>query len=179
MKGIGGALAPALVAVLGLGLASSAAADTFAGKRISALGVGPVRFGMDPEQASGALGTRLRIEPGVNGCGWWTTPGAKYRLQLLSLGGGRHLALAFAYGSERTTHGVRLGDPVKKLRRRYRHQLHTGTAPNYLGAADAFLFADRRKDGRTYTIMFAIDHGAVAGITAGPARIVRKFGECA
>lgn len=179
MKRVACALAPTIVAVLALGLVSSATADTFAGKRISARGVGPVRFGMDPEQASIALGAPLRIEPGINGCGWWTTPGARYRLQLLSLDGSRRLTLAFAYGSMRTTHGVKVGDTAKKLRRRYRHQLHRGTAPNYLGTADAFLFADRPRRGRTYTIMFAIDHGAVVGISAGVKRLVRGFGECA
>lgn len=176
MKGIAVALAATVVA----GLApAAAAADTFAGKRISALGVGPVRFGMDAEQASAALGTHLRIEPGINGCGWWTTPGARHRLQLLSLDASRRLTLAFAYGGERTTHGVKVGDTEKKLRRRYRHQLHRGSAPGYLGTADSFLFADRRRGGRTYTIMFAIDHGTVSGISAGPKRVVREFGECA
>jgi hypothetical protein len=168
--------------VLTLAAASPAAsAEGLAGARLSPLGLGPVRVGMTPEQASQAAGITFDVgAPDEHGCVDWPTPGlAPYSAQLLSFAGDRTLGLVLLMNRRvATTRGVRLGDSVRKLRRRYRHHLRHGSTAS-LGGGSEFLFYDRRRNGVTYTLEFGLYKGKVSAMTAATRHTIKTFGECA
>ena len=161
--------------------ASSAAAEApgLRRARLSAAGLGRLRFGMTPAQASRALHVRVEVASHTYACGFWSTPGLRPgAVQLVSFGTAERLTVAWAGPGLRTTRGVTIGDSAEKLHRRYPRGLHQGTAED-LGGSDDHLFFDRREGGRTYTLMFSMYRDRVSGISAGLKRVVSTLGECA
>lgn len=145
--------------------------------RLSPAGVGPVRFGMDAQQASAALGAEVEVDPGVGGCSFWTVPGFATGAQMIALHG------RLAYGEiyrrgPKTTRGITVGDGINRLRHRYRGRLHGGRSGS-LGAAEARLFASEVRGDATYELEFDIWHKRVSHISAGTWRTIETFGECA
>jgi hypothetical protein len=170
-----------LAAAVALLLASSdvAAASGLKGARLSPVGLGALRFGMTPAQASSALGTSIGVQSHTYACGFWSTPGLpRGAVSLISFGKAEHLTVAWAGPKLRTTRGIAIGDRAAKLHRKYPHGLRHGKAED-LGGADDHLFFDRRRGGKTYTLMFSMYRGRVSGISAGLKHTVRSLGECA
>lgn len=157
---------------------SGAAAAGLAGAHVSALGIGPLRFGMTPRQASSALGSNVRVLSHTYTCGFWNTPGLpRGRLSLVSFGADERLTLAWPGPGLRTTRGIKVGDSLQKLHRRYRH-LKKESAED-LGVHDEDLFADQISKGKVYTLMFSIYQRKVTFMSAGLKDTVRNLGECA
>ena len=77
-----------------------------------------------------------------------------------------------------TTRGVRVGDSLERLRRRYHGRLRHGRSGS-LGYAQSRLFTDQRRDGTTYTLQFDIANGKVEFISAATHHTIETFGECA
>jgi hypothetical protein len=133
--------------------------------RLSPSGLGPIRFGMKPAQASRALGRRVSVEDGIYRCRFWQVPGVPRATQLIALNGRLATILVSQRGTA-TTRGVKVGDGLKRLRRRYRGRLHGGRSAS-LSGADRRLFASKREKGR------------IAFINAGTRHVIETFGECA
>ena len=167
----------AIAVAIGLTVTPAAAGAGFAGARLSALGIGPVRFGMTPRQAAAALGAHVRVSSHVYACGFWAFPGLRSdTVQLVSLGAAERLALAWAGPRVRTTRGITIGDSLARLRARYT-DLKREQAED-LGLHDEDLFSDRVSGGLRYTLMFSIYHRRVTFITAGRKTTVKGLGEC-
>jgi hypothetical protein len=160
-----------------LAAAPPAGAAGFAGARLSALGIGPVRFGMTPSQAGAALGAHVRVSSHAYACGFWAFPGLRSdTVQLVSLGPAERLAIAWAGPKVRTTRGITIGDSLPRLRARY-PDLKREQAED-LGLHDEDLFSDRVSGGLRYTLMFSIYRRRVTFITAGRKTTVQGLGEC-
>ncbi|HTR75089.1 MAG TPA: hypothetical protein VMH33_07495 [Solirubrobacterales bacterium] len=156
---------------------SGAAAARPPSLRLSPAALGPVRFGMDARQASAALGAQVEVDPGINGCNFWTLPGFSNGAQTIALHG--RLAYAEIYRrGPKTTRGITVGDGISRLRHRYRGRLHGGRSGS-LGAAENRLFASEVRGGATYELEFDIWHTRVIHISAGTRRTIETFGECA
>jgi hypothetical protein len=142
--------------------------------RLSPEGLGPVHFGMDVDQAEAALGSPVGVDPGINGCTFWTLPGGA---QGIAFGGQLGYISLFRRGAK-TSRGIEVGDGLTRLRHRYRGELHKGRSAS-LGAAHLRLFSSSRTGGATYELEFDIVHGKVAFISAGTRHTIETFGECA
>src|ERR1700761_1626734 len=70
--------------------------------RLSPEGIGPVRFGMNVDQAEAALGSPVDAEPGINDCTFWTFPGGA---QGIAFGGRLGYISLFRRGTK-TTRGI-------------------------------------------------------------------------
>jgi hypothetical protein len=164
------------VALVALVFSATTADATGAGRapRLSPEGLGPVHFGMDVGQAEAALGSSVEVDPGINGCSFWTLPGGA---QATALGGRLAYILVFEPGTK-TTRGIGVRDGLTRLRHRYRGHLHRGRSAS-LGAADLRLFANKRRGDTTYELEFDIVGGRVAFIGAGTRHTIETFGECA
>ena len=142
--------------------------------RLSPEGIGPVRFGMNVDQAEAALGSPVDAEPGINDCTFWTFPGGA---QGIAFGGRLGYISLFRRGTK-TTRGIEVGDGLTRLRHRYRGSLHKGRSAS-LGAADLRLFASSRHGGATYELEFDIVDDKIVFISAGTRHTIETFGECA
>jgi hypothetical protein len=178
---------------LTLALSTACSADSFAAHSLSAAtsgkflrkqkalklspsGLGPIRFGMKPAQASRALGARISVEDGIYSCTFWKIPGTRRGAQVIAL----KVRLAYVLLYERgiaTTRGVKVGDSLSRLRRRYRGKLHRGRSAS-LSGADRRLFVSKHENGTTYELEFDIDGGHIAFISAATRHVLETFGEC-
>lgn len=145
--------------------------------RLSPEGLGPMRFGMDSSQASKALEASVDVEPGINGCSFWTMPGLEQGAQVIALQGRLAYVLLYQRG-QRTTRGIEVGDGFDRLRHRYRGNLHHGRSAS-LSGANLRLFVTEHSGGASYELEFDIVNGRVAFISAGTKRTIETFGECA
>jgi hypothetical protein len=168
--------ATTLVVLVASMLLATSVASGAAGRasRLSPEGLGPVRFGMDVDQAEAALGSPVLAEPGINDCTFWTFSGGA---QGIAFGGRLGYISLFRRGTK-TTRGIEVGDDLTRLRHRYRGKLHKGRSAS-LGAADLRLFASSHHKGATYELEFDIVGGKVAFISAGTRHTIETFGECA
>jgi hypothetical protein len=156
---------------------SEAAVAQAAPLRLAPSGFGPVRFGMDAQQASTALGAQVEVDPGINGCSFWSLPGLSKAAQMIAFHGRLGYAEIYRRGP-RTTRGITVGDGINRLRHRYRGRLHGGRSGS-LGAAESRLFATEHKGSATYELEFDIWHARVSHISAGTRGTIETFGECA
>lgn len=145
--------------------------------RLSPFGLGAAHFGMDAVAAERALGQPISVEDGINDCSFWTLPGAEASGQLIARQRRLSYILLFKRGAA-TTRGVRVGDGLNRLRRRYRGKLHRGRTAS-LGYAELRLFVTKHEHGVAYEIEFDIAHRRVAFISAGAKHVIETFGECA
>lgn len=143
---------------------------------LSPSGFGAAHFGMNLRQAEGALGRAISVEPSINGCSFWTVPGSR-GIQLLALNGSLAYALIYERGVA-TTRGIKVGDGLDRLRRRYGGKLHRGRSAS-LSGADKRLFVSEHDGGTTYELEFDIANGRVAFISAATRHVIETFGECA
>jgi len=160
-----------LVSLLAVLPATSSAA---AAPRLSPEGFGPVHFGMNIHQAEAALGDPIEVDPGINGCSFWTLPGDLSGTAF----GGRLGYILLSEPGPRTTRNIEVGDGLARLRHRYRGRLHKGRSAS-LGAADLRLFNSESGGGAVYELEFNIVGGKVAFISAGTRHTIETFGECA
>lgn len=166
-------IAAALV-LLAFFTTSAGAAAATGPPRLSPEGLGPVHFGMDVDQAEAALGSSVEVDPGINGCSFWTLPGGAGGTAF----GGRLGYILLSEPGPKTTRNIEVGDGLARLRHRYRGHLHKGRSAS-LGAADLRLFSSVRRGGATYELEFDILDGKVAFISAGTRHTIETFGECA
>jgi hypothetical protein len=165
-----------IVALSALG--SIACASTSNDHRLAATGVDGLRFGMNPQQAGRALGSRIEVEDGVYECSFWTLPGLPSDgIQITALNGQLAYIIIYERGIA-TTRGVRVGDGLDRLRHRYRGKLHAGRTAS-LGGADQHLFASVSQQAAVYELEFDINNGRVSFISAATKHVIETFGECA
>jgi hypothetical protein len=145
--------------------------------RLSPTGLGPLRFGMDAQAAEQALGRAISVEEGINGCSFWSLPGAGASGQLIARQGHLSYILLFKRGTA-TSRGIKVGDGLTRLRHRYRGKLHPDRTAS-LGYAEQRLFVTEHEGGAAYEIEFDIVHGRVAFISAATKHVIETFGECA
>ena len=132
---------------------------------------------MDAAQAERSLGAPITVEDGINGCSFWTLRNQARGTQLIAFGGRLGYVLLYERGAA-TTRGVKVGDSVQRLRRRYRGKLHRGRSAS-LSAADRRLFATTHEGGAAYELEFDLNAGRIAFISAATKHTIETFGECA
>ena len=165
------AVALVLMVLLAVPPAAGSAAAT---PRLSPEGFGPVHFGMNRDQAEAALGAPIEVDPGINGCSFWTLSDGVSGTAF----GGRLGYILLSESGPRTTRNIKVGDGLARLRHRYRGRLHNGRSAS-LGAADLHLFTSEHLRGAAYEIEFDISGGRVTFISAGTRHTIETFGECA
>lgn len=171
------ALAAVVLALVGMAALWPAVADAAAGLRLAPQGLGPLRFGMDATQAERSLGGPITVEDGINGCSFWTLRNQAPGTQLIAFGGRLGYVLLYERGAA-TTRGVKVGDSVQRLRRRYRGELHRGRSAS-LSGTDRRLFVTTHEGGAAYELEFDLNAGRVAFISAAAKHTIETFGECA
>jgi hypothetical protein len=126
---------------------------------------------MTVAQARRALGGRLKVDPGVNGCEFLRLPGGSEGVAP----SGRTVTIIFVGARVRTTKGIRAGSSLAAARAAYGRQLVPAPAHNDLSGVTEFWWIRRGPN----VLEFGIRNGKVASMILGRQQIVLTFGECA
>jgi hypothetical protein len=169
------AIALSMLAALPMAEASAAAR---AAPPLRPSGLGPVHFGMYPEQAERVLEKPITVEEGVYGCSSWTIQGIPAgAVQSLAFDGRLGYITVFRRGPE-TIGRIKVGDSVRRLRRRLRGRLHQGRSASE-GYRGPRLFLTESFAGAIYTMEFDTYRGRVTSIEAATRHTIETFQECA
>lgn len=170
-----------------LGAAASPAAAMVArdGVPVARLRLAPdraglIRIGMTAAQASDAVGGTVRLETSKY-CNSFKLPGGNHGLDLIDTRKDGRLHLVFVYKrAVATRRGVRTGDSLAKLRRRYGDRLRRVRRGYDLSGFSRFYGVTKRRGARTYLLRFTLDdQDVIRYMLLGPRRLVNNFAECA
>jgi hypothetical protein len=158
-------LAVLAAAALALGLAASAAAQPPGliptVSKIRPDGIGAFTVGMTQKQADKAAGTVYYVKSRVGNCVYWDFgPPGTGEGPTLRFHGGKLRYVETGTKEFKTKRGVKVGDPVRKVRRKYNH-LHRRVD---LGGGYEYVVRFKRN-----RLMFTIVNGRVSLIAGGTA----------